>query len=84
MIAAETAAKFRGLFSPNPGGLDAITTRAEAYGTGKLLTSKAFQRFLLGTDKTPLDFRSLRIGAAVMSEIREDISQTQTEQATEQ
>ncbi len=53
---------------------NAISTILEHAGIGRLLTSRIFQRTLLGTGKVkPLEFNKLRVLGAVLAQINRDL-----------
>lgn len=65
--AASTAADIRELFSPKKGGVDAIITLAEAYGTAKVMTSTAARKLILGSGREKINPRNARALAAQAS-----------------
>lgn len=65
--ASEAAAGIRGL------SRQAFFTILEHIGTGRLLTSRVFQRIALGKGKKPLEFNKLRVMGAILAQVNRDL-----------
>ena len=72
--AAEAAAGVRGL------SRDAFMTVLEHIGTGRLLTSRTFQRIALGSGRKPFEFNKLRVVGAVLAQVNRDLEGERVQQ----
>ena len=72
--AGETTKQFRGALRLSADAAkNAIATILEHAGAGRLLTSRVFQRAVLGKGKKPLEFNKLRVMGAVLAQINRDL-----------